>query len=197
MPNSNIQERVRVIEEKLLSDDWSILKKTTLEYQRDDGSWQTLTRETYDRGNGATILLYNRQKRTVVLTQQFRYTAFVNHHQKLLIEACAGLLDERDPAEAIRHETEEETGYHISEPKQILELFMSPGSVTERLYFFVAEYDSDTQMTEGGGLHEEGEDIGVLEIGIDEAMQMIDRGEIVDGKTIILLQYAKLHQLMD
>src|SRR5664279_1795630 len=129
---SSIANRVRIIEEETLSDNWAILKKTTLDYQREDGSWQTLTRETYDRGNGAAILLYNRAKRTVVLTRQFRYPAFVNGHPEPLIEACAGLLDDRDPAEAIRRETEEETGYQIAEPKKIMEIFMSPGSVTEK-----------------------------------------------------------------
>ena len=193
----NLQDRVRIVEEKLLSDNWAILKKTTLDYQRGDGTWQTLLRETYDRGNGATILLYNRQKRTVILTQQFRYPAYVNGHPQLLIEACAGLLDDRDPAEAIRRETEEETGYRIDEPQKVMEVFMSPGSVTEKLFFFVAEYHDDLRVNEGGGLQTDGEDINVLEINLDDALQMIERGEILDGKTIILLQYAKLHQLMD
>ena len=195
--HKNLSERIHVINEEVLSDNWAILKKTTLEYRRGDGSWQTLTRETYDRGNGATILLYNRQKRTVILTRQFRYPAFVNQHPELLIEACAGLLDDREPAEAIRRETEEETGYRIAEPQKVMEIFMSPGSVTEKLFFFVAEYHSDLRVAEGGGLVDDGEDIGVLEVGIDAAMRMIDRGEIVDGKTIILLQYAQLHRLMD
>jgi len=194
---NNLRERVRVVREELLSDNWAILKKTTLDYQRGDGSWQTLIRETYDRGNGAAILLYNRAQRTVVLTRQFRYPAFVNGHPEPLIEACAGLLDDRDPAEAIRRETEEETGYQIAEPKKIMEIFMSPGSVTEKLYFFVAEYHVDARVNEGGGLEEDGEDILVLEVELDEALRMIERGEIIDGKTIILLQYAALHHLMD
>jgi len=193
---NNLRERVRVVREELLSDNWAILKKTTLDYQRGDGTWQTLIRETYDRGNGAAILLYNRAQRTVVLTRQFRYPAFVNGHPEPLIEACAGLLDDRDPAEAIRRETEEETGYQIAEPKKIMEIFMSPGSVTEKLYFFVAEYHVDARVNEGGGLEEDGEDILVLEVELDEALRMIERGEIIDGKTIILLQYAALHHLM-
>ena len=193
----NIQNRVRLVQEELLSDNWAILKKTTLNYQRGDGQWQTLTRETYNRGNGATILLYNKTQRTVILTRQFRYPAYVNQHPALLIEACAGLLDERGPAEAIRGETEEETGFRISQPQKIMEVFMSPGSVTEKLYFFVAEYNDDLRVAEGGGVETDGEDIDVLEVGIDEAMQMITNGEIVDGKTIILLQYAKLHALVD
>ena len=197
MSKANLRDRVRVIREDVLSDNWAILKKTTLDYQREDGSWQTLTRETYDRGNGATILLYNRERRTVILTRQFRYPAFVNQHPGLLIEACAGLLDQRDPAEAIRRETEEEAGYRIDEPQKIMEIFMSPGSVTEKLFFFVAEYHDSLRVTEGGGVQSDGEDIGVLEVNIDDAMRMIERGEIVDGKTIILLQYARLHKLMD
>lgn len=203
MPNApsrqptDITNRVRIVQEQLLSDNWATLKKTTLEYQRSDGQWQTLTRETYDRGNGATILLYNRAKRTVILTRQFRYPAYVNDHPELLIEACAGLLDQRDPAEAIRHETEEETGFHISQPHKVMEVFMSPGSVTEKLYFFVAEYSDDLRRHEGGGVESDGEDIDVMEVELDDALQMIARGEIVDGKTIILLQYAKLQRLMD
>jgi nudix-type nucleoside diphosphatase (YffH/AdpP family) len=195
--HGDLRERVRVVREELLSDNWAILKKTTLEYQRGDGSWQTLIRETYDRGNGAAILLYNRAQKTVILTRQFRYPAFVNQHPEMLIEVCAGLLDDRDPAEAIRRETEEETGYRIHEPRKVMESFMSPGSVTERLYFFVAEYDADQRVNEGGGLHEDGEDIGVLEVSLDEALAMIERGEIVDGKTIMLLQYAALHKLCE
>lgn len=194
---NTLRERVRVVREEVLSDNWAILKKTTLDYQRGDGSWQTLTRETYDRGNGAAILLYNREKRTVVLTRQFRYPAFVNGHPELLVEACAGLLDDRDPAEAIRRETEEETGYRISEPRKIMEIFMSPGSVTEKLFFFVAEYNIDLRVNDGGGLEDDGEDIVVLEVELDEALRMIERGDIMDGKTIILLQYAQLHRLMD
>jgi nudix-type nucleoside diphosphatase (YffH/AdpP family) len=191
---TSVNGRVRLIREELLSDNWAILKKTTLDYQRANGTWQTLTRETYDRGNGATILLYNRTKRNVILTRQFRYPAYVNQHHGLLIETCAGLLDARDPGEAIRMETEEETGYQISHPRKIMEVFMSPGSVTEKLYFFVAEYDSPAGV--GGGIEADGEEIDVLEVGIDEAMQMIEHGEIVDGKTIILLQYAQLHNLL-
>ncbi len=189
--------RIRIQSEELLSDNWAILKKTVLDYQRRDGTWQTLTRETYNRGNGATILLYNRERRTVILTRQFRYPAYVNNHHGMLVETCAGLLDERDPAEAIRSETEEETGYRISQPQKVMELFMSPGSVTEKLYFFVAEYSAAQRIDEGGGLASDGEDIGVLEVPFNEALQMIQRGEIADGKTVILLQYAALNRLLD
>ena len=183
--------------QELLSDNWAILKKTTLEYQREDGTWQTLIRETYDRGNGAAILLYNRDRRTVILIRQFRFPAFVNGHPEPLVEVCAGLLDDRDPAEAIRRETEEETGFQIAEPQKVMEIFMSPGSVTEKLYFFVAEYEPHRRVNEGGGLVDDGEDISVMEVEIDAAMRMIEHGEIIDAKTILLLQYAKLHRLMD
>lgn len=191
------QDRVRIKQVEVLSDNWAVLKKTVLDYQRDDGSWQTLIRETYDRGNGATILLYNRQRRTVILTRQFRYPAFVNQHHGILIETCAGLLDKHDPLEAIRRETEEETGYRIHEPRKILELFMSPGSVTEKLFFFVAEYSADLRVSQGGGIQSEGELVDVLELNFDVALQMIERGEIVDAKTIVLLQYAQTHSLLD
>lgn len=191
-----LASRIRIREEKLLSDNWAILKKTTLDYQRANGDWQTLVRETYDRGNGATILLYNRDRHTVILTRQFRYPTYVNGWHGLMIETCAGLLDQRDPAEAIRRETEEETGYRVDSPQKVMEIYMSPGSVTEKIYFFVAEYHPEHRIGEGGGLLDDGEDIGVLEMDADAAMQMIERGEIVDGKTIILLQYARLHGLI-
>jgi nudix-type nucleoside diphosphatase (YffH/AdpP family) len=195
--NNAMHDRIRIRQEDTLSDNWAILKKTTLDYQREDGGWQTLTRETYDRGNGATILLYNRAKGTVILTRQFRYPAYVNGHHGVLIETCGGLLDDLDPATAIRLETEQETGYRISEPRKVMEAFMSPGSVTERVYFFVAEYDAESRVSAGGGLLNEGEDIDVLELPFDETLRMIERGEIIDGKTIILLQYAGLHGLLE
>ena len=193
---NGIADRIAIQQVELLSDNWAILKKTTLNYRREDGSWQTLVRETYDRGNGATILLYNRAKRTVILTRQFRYAAFVNGYTDLLVEACAGLLDARDPAEAIRRETEEETGFRIGEPQQIMVVYMSPGSVTEKLYFFVAEYDDSLRVHGGGGLQSDGEDIGVMEVDFDQALRMVEQGQIADGKTIILLQYAQLHRLL-
>jgi nudix-type nucleoside diphosphatase (YffH/AdpP family) len=191
--NSN---RVKILNVETLSDDWFILKKTTFQYQRKDGTWQTQSRETYDRGNGATILLYNRAKHSVILTRQFRYPAYVNQHSGVLIEACAGLLDEREPEEAIKRETEEETGYHIENVRKIFDAFMSPGSVTERVYFFVAEYSDAEKVTNGGGLESDGEDIDIVELDLDAALHMIDTGEIMDGKTIMLLQYVKLHGLI-
>jgi len=192
---SDLEERIRVQSVEVLSNDWYLLKKTTFDFLRKDGTWQRQSRETYDRGNGATILLYNRAKRTVILTRQFRYPAFVNGYRELLIETPAGLLDKSSPEESIRKETMEETGYVIHDVVKIFEAFMSPGSVTEKLHFFVAEYDSNTKQEEGGGVHAEGEEIETLELNLDEALRRVAVGEIKDGKTIMLLQYAKLHLL--
>lgn len=190
--------RIRIENVQTLSDDWYILKKTTFAYQRNDGRWQTQSRETYDRGNGAVILLYNRETKSVILTRQFRFPAYVNGlADGLLIEACAGLLEENNAEECIKKETEEETGYRIEQVRKVFEAYMSPGSVTEKLYFFVAEYAPTSKASAGGGDINDGEDIEVLEIPLDQALQMIERGEIADGKTIMLLQYAKLHGLVD
>ncbi len=184
-------ERIRLVSDQVLSDDWYLLRKVTFDYRRRDGSWQRQSREVYDRGNGAVILLYNVDRRTVLLTRQFRMPAYVNGCVNgLLIEACAGLLDGDDPAACIRREAEEETGLRVRAPRQVLEAFMSPGSVTERLHFFVAEYEERDRVCAGGGDVSEGEEIETLEMDLDEAMRMIDAGEIRDGKTIILLQYA-------
>lgn len=188
-----IHEKIRIKSVETLSDDWYVLKKTTFELLRSDGTWQQQSRETYDRGNGATILLYNLARGTVVLTRQFRFPAFVNGHPGMLIEAAAGLLDQASPEERIRAEVEEETGYRITRVRKVFEAFMSPGSVTEKLYFFVAEYDSTDKTALGGGNHSEGEDIEVLELSINAAMAAIAAGEIQDGKTIMLLQYAFIH----
>ncbi|WP_446742914.1 NUDIX domain-containing protein [Silvibacterium acidisoli] len=190
---TSYQAEVRVKEVRVLSDDWYTLKKTHFELRRRDGTWQEMTRETYDRGNGATILLYNLERRTVVLTRQFRYPAFVNGHSGLLIEAAAGLLDEASPEDRIRAEVEEETGFQVGEVKRVFEAFMSPGSVTERLYFFVASYDMSSRSHAGGGNIEEGEDIEVLEMPFVEAQNAVSSGQIQDGKTIMLLQYAALY----
>jgi nudix-type nucleoside diphosphatase (YffH/AdpP family) len=189
----SVSDRVRIHSVEVLSDDWYVLKKTTFDFLRSDGTWQRQSRETYDRGNGATILLYNLIRRTVILVRQFRYPAFVNGLNDLLIEAPAGLLDEASPDERIKLEAEEETGYRVTHVRKIFEAYMSPGSVTEKLYFFVAEYDSDSKIGDGGGMEHEGEDIGVLELQFDETLQMIESGAIPDGKTIMLLQYAALH----
>jgi GDP-mannose pyrophosphatase NudK len=190
--------RVRVRAVKTLSDDWYVLKKTTFDFLRRDGTWQTQNRETYDRGNGAAILLYNRTHGTVVLTRQFRFPAYVNGlADGMLIEVCAGLLDEDDPEECIKREAEEEAGFVVHNPRKVFEAYMSPGSVTERLFLFVAEYEREHRVSAGGGDEQEGEDIEVLEIPLEEAMAMIGRGEILDGKTIMLLQYAKLARLTE
>ncbi|QNQ99815.1 GDP-mannose pyrophosphatase [Pseudomonas oryzihabitans] len=188
----SIAPRIRVEEVEVLSDDWFVLKKTTFAFLRSDGTWQRQSRETYDRGNGATILLYDPQRRTVVLTRQLRYPAFVNGHDDLLIEAPAGLLDAAEPEVRIRAEVEEETGFQVREVRQVFEAFMSPGSVTERLHFFVGEYAPGDRTSAGGGNVAEGEDIAVLEVDLEEALAMIDAGILRDGKTIMLLQYAAL-----
>jgi len=183
-------QRVRIRQVNTLSDDWYLLKKTTFDYRMRDGSWKTITRETYDRGNGAAILLINRERRTVLLTRQFRFPAYVNGSEDgMLIEACAGLLDNQSPEEAIRREAEEELGVKVGEVHKVLETYMSPGSVTEKLSFFVAEYG--LPAGDGAGNREEGEDIEVVELGLDEALDWIDNGRIQDAKTIILLLLAQ------
>jgi nudix-type nucleoside diphosphatase (YffH/AdpP family) len=186
-------ERIRIHSVEVLSDDWYVLKKTTFDYRRSNGTWQRQNRETYDRGNGATILLYNTTRGTVILVRQFRFPAYVNGHHGLLIETPAGLLDQASPEERIKEETEEETGYRVHAVRKVFEAYMSPGSVTEKLHFFVAEYEPGAKVKAGGGVEAEGEDIEVLELPLDHALAMMARGEIVDGKTIMLLQYAKLH----
>jgi GDP-mannose pyrophosphatase NudK len=185
--------RVHIVEERLLSDDWYTLKKTTFDYRRRDGRWQRQSRETYDRGNGAVLLLFNVDCSTVVLTRQFRLPAYLNGcSDGLLIEACAGLLDGDDPHTCIRREAQEETGFVVLAPRKILEAYMSPGSVTEKLHFFVAEYEPQDRVSAGGGDVAEGEDIEVIELSMASARQMLAGGAIQDGKTIMLLQYAAL-----
>lgn len=186
-------QRVRIVEQRVLADDWFVLKKTAFEYLRRDGHWQLLHRETYDRGNGAVLLLFNRERETVLLTRQFRFPAFVNGcADGMLVEACAGLLDDDEPDAAIRREVQEETGVSVRRPRKIFEAYMSPGSVTEKLHFFVAEYHDTDRTGEGGGDAREGENIEVLELPLARALQMIRNGEIEDGKTIMLLQHAAL-----
>src|SRR6201996_1864650 len=188
-----ISDRVRVKDVRLLSDNWYTLKTTTFEWRRADGTWQTQHRESYARGNGAELLPYNLKRRTVMLVKQFRYPAYVNGYDELMIEAAAGLLDDESPENRIRAEAEEEAGYRLHDVRKIFESFMSPGSVTEKLHFFVAEYEPEMKIGDGGGLQDEGEDIEVIEISIEEALNMIPDGRIVDAKTIMLLQYAALH----
>jgi nudix-type nucleoside diphosphatase (YffH/AdpP family) len=188
-----ISDRIRVRDTRLLSDNRYTLKTTTLEWRRSDGVWQTQHRETYDRGNGATILPYHLASRRVVLVRQFRFPAYLNGYDDLLIEAAAGQLDNETPEVRIRAEAEEEIGYRLGAIRKIFEAFMSPGSVTEKLHFFVAEYEPSMRISDGGGLASEGEDIEVLELSIDQALAMIADGRIQDAKTIILLQYAALY----
>ena len=190
-------EQIKIIKEELLSDNWYTLKKYTYEILKLDGIRQIQTREVYDRGNGAVILLYNQEFKTVILTKQFRLPSFVNGNKKgVLIEACAGLLDQDNPEEAIKRETEEETGYRIKDVRKIFDAYMSPGSVSEILYFFIAEYTPSMKVHEGGGVEQEQEDIEVLEISFDKAYEMIGTGEIKDAKTIMLLQYVKINQIL-
>ncbi|HKU96200.1 MAG TPA: NUDIX domain-containing protein [Vineibacter sp.] len=189
----SMAKRVRIHDVKTLSDDWYVLKKTTFDFQRRDGVWQRQSRETYDRGDGATILLYSRTQRSVILVRQFRFPAYVTGWDDLLTETPAGLLDRATPADAIRREVEEETGYRVRNVRPVFRAYMSPGSVTERLHFFVAEYEARDRVAAGGGDEGEGEDIEVVELPIEDALMRIDTGEICDGKTIMLLQYAALH----
>jgi nudix-type nucleoside diphosphatase (YffH/AdpP family) len=188
-----IADRIRVKNVRVLSDNHYTLKTTTFEWRRANGEWQIQHRETYDRGNGAALLPYNLAQRTVVLVRQFRYPAFVNGYDDLLIESAAGLLDNETPEVRIRAEAQEETGYRLGEIRKIFEAFMSPGAVTEKLHFFVAEYEPWMRVGSGGGIASEGEDIEVLELPIDQALKMIGDGRIADAKTILLLQYAALN----
>jgi nudix-type nucleoside diphosphatase (YffH/AdpP family) len=189
----SLKDRIRVKNVRLLSDNWYTLKTTEFEWRHSNGAWQTQHRETYDRGNGATLLPYNLKQSTVILTKQFRYPAYVNGYDEMLIEAAAGLLDDESPEVRIRAEVEEETGYRLHHVQKIFEAFSSPGSVTERLHYFIAEYEPHMRVSTGGGLADEGEDIEVMEVPIKDALAMIADGRIIDAKTIILLQYAALH----
>jgi len=190
--------QIKITSTKVLSNNHYTLNKVDFDYQKKDGSWQHQSREAYDRGNGATILLYNKTTHTVVLIRQFRLPTYLNGNKTgMMIEACAGLLEEEDAEECIRRETEEETGYEIKDVKKIFEAYMSPGSVTEIIHFFVAEYSKEMKISEGGGLDTEHENIDILELDFDKALQMITAGEIKDAKTIMLLQYAKINGLLN
>lgn len=189
--------KVKNVKTELLSDNWYTLNKITFDYQKEDGSWETQVREAYDRGNGAAILLYNKKKGTVVLTRQFRMPTYVNGNEDgMMIEVCAGLLDGDHPEDCIKKEVEEETGYKIENVQKVFESYMSPGSVTEILYFFVGEYEDKMKISEGGGAHDESENIEVLELSFPFALQMVATGEIKDAKTIMLLQYVQLNGLL-
>lgn len=188
-----MNERVRNLSTTILSDNWYTLRKARYEYYT-NGEWKKMEREAYDRGNGAVILLYNTAQKTVILTRQFRLPTYINGNADgMLIEACAGLLDKDNPEDCIKRETEEETGYQVKDVKKVFEAYMSPGSVTEILYFFVAAYAKDMKVHDGGGLDHEQENIEVLELPFDTAVMMIETGEIKDAKTIMLLQYLQLH----
>ena len=187
----SLNPAVEVLKTEVLSNNWYVLRKVTFRLQKRDGSWETQSREAYDRGNGATILPYNLARRTVILTRQFRLPTFVNGNESgMLIETCAGLLDKENPSECITRELREETGFEIQNVQKVMQAYMSPGSVTEIVYFFVCEYTQAQKLTSGGGVEEE--DIEVLELTIDAAMEKIASGAICDGKTIMLLQYAAL-----
>ena len=191
-----MNSKIRNLQVEILSNNWYTLRKATFDYQQKDGTWQTQSREAYDRGNGAAILLYNNQSKTVILTQQFRMPTYLNGNETgMMIEVCAGLLDADNPEDCIRKETQEETGYVITDVEKVFEVYMSPGSVTEILYFFVATYNKNQQITEGGGVEDE-EDIDVLELDFNKALGMIKTGAIKDAKTIMLLQYAQINQLI-
>ncbi len=189
--------KVKINTVELLSDNWYTLRKYNFDFQKEDGSWETQEREAYDRGNGAAILLYNVEQKTVILTRQFRMPTYVNGNESgLLIEACAGLLDEDNPEDCIRRETEEETGYQIGEVEKVMEVYMSPGSVTEILYLFIAAYNKQMKIHAGGGVAEEQENIEVLEMPFEEAFDRIASGEIKDAKTVLLLQHLKIRQIL-
>lgn len=193
MQNSQVEN----LQKELLSDNWYRLEKVTFDLLLNSGRWEKQSREVYDRGNGATILLYNRSKGTVILTRQFRVPTYLNGNESgLLIEACAGLLDQDNPEDCIRKETEEETGYQVNAIQKVFEAYMSPGSVTEILYFFIAEYSDNMKVSAGGGLAEEQENIEVLELPFQTAFEMIQSGEIKDAKTIMLLQFLKIQNII-
>ncbi len=190
-------ERIKLISSTLLSNNWGELRKVKYDFRLNNGTWQTQEREVYDRGDGAVILLYNKEKGTVILTRQLRIPTWFNGNTDgLMIEACAGVLDEHDPEECIRRETQEETGYKITEVKKIMEVYMSPGSVTEIIHFFTGAYSDEMKTSEGGGIEGEHENIEVLEIPFNKALQMIMVGDIKDAKTIMLLQYAQINNLV-
>lgn len=192
-----MNDKVKNLSIKMLSDNWYILNKVTYDFNV-NGQWKTMAREAYDRGNGAVILLYHKERKTVVLTRQFRVPTYINGNENgMLIEACAGLLDKDNPEDCIRREAEEETGYKINEIRKVFEAYMSPGSVTEMLYFFIAEYTDEMKLHQGGGLAHEQEHIEVLELPFSRVIEMVKSGEIKDAKTIMLVQYIQLNAVLD
>lgn len=192
-----MKNNIRNIQTKILADDWAVLKKLTYEYQRNDGSWETHVRQAYDRGDGVTLLLYSPEKKTVVLTRQFRIPTYLNGNADgMLIETCAGKLDVPDPEDCIRREAQEETGFKLDKVTKVFEAYMSPGSVTELIHFYIAQYNDQMKISAGGGAPGEQENIEVIEMPFSEALEMIDRNEIRDGKTIMLLQHAAIKRLL-
>lgn len=193
--NSN---RIKNIVSKLLSNNYYILKKITFDYKMNNGQWVTQSREVYNRGDGAGILLYNRVKQTVILTKQFRMPTYMNDNKEdMLVEICAGMLDKDNPEACIIRETEEEVGYRLPKVKKVFEAYSSPGVMTEKMHFFIGEYTDAMKVSSGGGVDSEHEDIEVLEIPFKKAIAMLNNGEIVDTRTIVLLQYAQIHKLLD
>ena len=187
-----MHDRIKIRSVEILSDEWATLKKTVFDYQRRDGRWETQVRQTYDRGDGAVILPYDPARGTVLLARQFRYPCYVTGHTEPLLEACAGLLDADAPEDCIRREAEEELGYRLTRVRHLFTSYMSPGSVTERLYFFDCEYSPADRVSAGGGHAAEGEDIEVVEMTLDDAVASIRDGRIVDAKTIMLIQNRAL-----
>ncbi len=191
-------KRVKNLKRELLSDNWYKLEKVSYDFQLDNGKWEKQTREAYDRGNGAAILLYNTSKQTIILTRQFRLPTYLNGNATgFMIEVCAGLLENDKPEERIKIEAEEETGYKINSVQKVFEAYMSPGSVTEILHFFIAKYEDDMKVSEGGGLDEEQENIEVLELPFEKTIEMMKAGEIRDAKTIMLLQHLQLQGIIN
>lgn len=196
--NLTMSNTIEIVETKLLSDNWGILNRITFNYKLPDGSVQLQQREVYNRGNGAVILLFNKFRKTIILTKQFRIPTWFNGNTDgMMIEACAGLLDENDPAACIIRETQEETGYIVNDVRKIMEVYMSPASVTEILYFFIAEYSDATRVSSGGGLEDEHENIQVLEYKFADAVKMVADGRIKDAKTIMLIQYAQINNIFN
>ncbi|QBA64502.1 NUDIX domain-containing protein [Muriicola soli] len=189
--------KIKNVKKEILSDQWYTLYRYTYDYQKEDGSWETQRREAYDRGNGAAILLYQADEKKVILTRQFRMPTYINANPTgMMVEVCAGMLDQQDPEKCIIREVEEETGYRVQQVKKVFEAYMSPGAVTEVLHFFIAPYDSSMKVNKGGGVAHETENIEVLEVDFAIALEMINSGVIKDAKTIMLLQYAELHDLL-
>lgn len=191
-------KRVKITSTEVLSDNWYQLNKVTFDYLRSDGEWQTQIRESYDRGNGAAVFMYNKESQNIILIRQFRLPSYLNGNKDgLLIETCAGLLDADDPETCIKKEILEETGYQINKVTKVFEAFMTPGAVTEQIHYFTAEYTSNMKTTEGGGLVQEQEDIEVLEMPFTQAIDLLNEGKIKDAKTMLLLQYAQIHKLLE